>query len=139
MKQIAVSGKLLLVDLEGVCRLSVRFSKYSEQNVPFNALLLQRRLQNTTTRKIMPHPVVHAPKLLLVLRLHHPLGGHGFVSSLVPDALHMSGIVLCCNNMKSSSLHYRLPVSVCFLSTLFKGNLTTLCFISLPISGKYTR
>lgn len=64
MKQKAVSGKLLLVDLEGVCRLSVRFSKYSEQNVPFNALLLQRRLQNRTTRKIMPHPVAHAPKLL---------------------------------------------------------------------------
>ena len=92
MEQKAVSGKLLLVYLEGVCGLSVRFSKCSEENVPFDALL-RRRLQNSsskviaslrTTREIMPYPVTHEHKLLLVLRRRRrPLGSHRFVSSLL--------------------------------------------------------
>ena len=91
MEQKAVSGKLLLVYLKGVCGLSVRFSKCSEENVPFDALL-RRRLQNSsskviaslrTTREIMPYPVTHEHKLLLVLRRCRPLGGHRFVSSLL--------------------------------------------------------
>ena len=84
MKQKAVSGKLLLVYLEGVCRLSVRFSKYSKQKVPFD-VLLQRGLQNSSSEvvasftmmhEIMPHLVAHVHKLLLVLIPRHPLGSH---------------------------------------------------------------
>ena len=86
MEQKAVSGKLLLVYLEGVCGLSV-----FRTNVPFDALL-RRRLQNSsskvvaslkTTREIMPYPVTHDHKLLLVLRRRRPLGSHRFVSSLL--------------------------------------------------------
>ena len=100
MKQKAAS--VLLAYLEGVCGLSVRFSKYSEQNVPFHALL-GRRLQNRssevvasfkTTREIMPHPVAHAHKLFLVLRRRRPLGSHRFVSSLVTQEADVINCVL---------------------------------------------
>ena len=81
MEQKAVSGKLLLVYLEGVCGLSVRFSKCSEENVPFDALL-RRRLQNSSS-KVIASLRRHEHKLLLVLRRCRPLGGHRFVSSLL--------------------------------------------------------
>ena len=116
-KTNTVSGKLLLAYLEGICGLSVRFSKYSEQNVPFDALL-RRRLQNRssevvasfkTTREIMPHPVAHAHKLLLVLRRRRPLGSHRFVSSLLSLFRHQpkswrSGTKKCSACVKSVAL-----------------------------------
>ena len=119
MKQKAVSGKLLLVYLEGACGLSVRFSKYSEQHVPFDALL-RRRLQNSssevvasfkTTREIMPHPVAHAHKLLLVLRRRRPLGSHRFVSIFIHIQDDRSTRFPCTANYKNDNingLRYRI-------------------------------